>query len=304
MVSFFKKRSDKDKEQQSGQPPQPEGSVGMATPRPPVPMKKSSLFGRKSPRKPKSDRGETAKPASEKKTKATKVKREKEGQRPPEKRPGGKTALLLWQKKAVAPVKTSEGHPAGAMEPGEETGMPGKKGLLSKKGPKQHRVKGSKASKAKKGKKGSGGFGGSKMSPVGLDLGRSSITAVRLRHQTGGSELLQVSLDTLPEGLIQEGEVRDVEALAYAIKEFWKTHKIKGKKVTLGLANQKVVVRTLEFPLLEEKELRSAIEFQAQDYIPIPVEEAVFDFHVLGRFTDEEGIEKQKFWWSRRKKSW
>ena len=50
------------------------------------------------------------------------------------------------------------------------------------------------------------------MSPVGLDLGRSSITAVRLRHQTGGSELLQVSLDTLPEGLIQEGEVRDVEA--------------------------------------------------------------------------------------------
>ena len=82
--------------------------------------------------------------------------------------------------------------------------------------------------------------------------------------------------------------------LAYAIKEFWKTHKIKGKKVTLGLANQKVVVRTLEFPLLEEKELRSAIEFQDQDYIPIPVEEAVFDFHVLGRFTDEEGIEKQK----------
>lgn len=132
------------------------------------------------------------------------------------------------------------------------------------------------------------------MSPVGLDLSRSSMTAVRLRYQTGGSILMQAANDSLPEGLIQEGEVRDVEALSFALKEFWKTHNIKGKKVALGLANQKVVVRTLEFPLLDPKELRSAIEFQAQDYIPIPIEEAVFDFHILGRFTDDEGIEKQK----------
>ncbi|MBK5226606.1 MAG: type IV pilus assembly protein PilM [Thermoleophilia bacterium] len=231
-----------------------------------------------------------------KKEKKARVPREKKARVPREKKPRAekKPLFSFGKKKAVATVETSEGHPAGAMQPGEETETPGKKDLLSKKGPKQHRVKEPKAPKAKKGKKASGGFGGSKMSPVGLDLGRSSITAVRLRHQTGGSVLLEASLDTLPEGLIQEGEVRDVEALAYAIKEFWKTHKIKGKKVALGLANQKVVVRTLEFPLLEEKELRTAIEFQAQDYIPIPVEEAVFDFHVLGRFSDEEGIEKQK----------
>lgn len=273
----------------------------MATPPPPPPRKKSSLFGMKGPHKLKSEREETVKPGKEKKPKAPRVKkekvpREKKVRVPREKKPRGekKPLFSFGKKKAVAPAKTSEGHPAGAMQPGEETETPGKKGLLSKKGPKQHRVKEPKVPKAKKGKKAGGGFGGSKMSPVGLDLGSSSITAVRLRHQTGGSELLEVSLDTLPEGLIQEGEVRDVEALAYAIKEFWKTHKIKGKKVALGLANQKVVVRALEFPLLEAKELRSAIEFQAQDYIPIPVEEAVFDFHVLGRFTDEEGIEKQK----------
>jgi len=161
------------------------------------------------------------------------------------------------------------------------------------KGPKQSRAREPRPPKAKKARTG-GGFGGSKISPVGLDLGRSSITAARLRYQTGGSQLLQVAMDSFPEGLIHEGEVKDVEALAFAIKDFWKTHKIKGKKVSLGLANQKVVARTLEFPLIDEKELRSAIEFQAQDYIPIPIEEAVFDFLVLGRFTDEEGIEKQK----------
>ncbi|MHB9053047.1 MAG: type IV pilus assembly protein PilM [Thermoleophilia bacterium] len=200
----------------------------------------------------------------------------------------GKKPKPAREKKARQPrekkVKTPrEKKPKGAKKPLFSFG---------KKGPRQPRVKEPKAPKKKKAR--SGGIGGSKMSPVGLDLGRSSISAVRLRHQTGGSMILQAGLDTLPDGLIQEGEVKDVEALAFAIKEFWKANKIKGKKVSLGLANQKVVVRTLQFPLLDGKELRAAIEFQAQDYIPIPVEEAVFDFHILGRLTDEEGIERQK----------
>ncbi len=148
--------------------------------------------------------------------------------------------------------------------------------------------------RAGKAGRGKGGARGSKMSPVGLDLGHSSITAVRLRHQTSGSVLLQAAVDVLPEGLIQEGEVRDVDALAAAIRSFWRTYKVKGRKVELGLANQKIVVRSLDFPVLEEKELRSAIEFQAQDYIPIPIDEAVFDYHILGRFKAEEGVEKQK----------
>lgn len=136
--------------------------------------------------------------------------------------------------------------------------------------------------------------GAGKLSPVGLDIGRTTLTAVQLKYQTGGAALMSAAVDQLPEGLVQEGEVRDVEALSLALKDFWKNHKIRGRKVELGLANQKVVVRVLEFPLLEEKELRTAIEFQAQDYIPIPIEEAVLDYHVLARETDESGIEKQK----------
>ncbi|GBE57341.1 competence protein A [bacterium BMS3Abin01] len=137
-------------------------------------------------------------------------------------------------------------------------------------------------------------FGGSRYSPVGLDLGRSSISAVRLQYQDAGSKVVTAALDQLPEGVISEGEVNDVDALGQALKSFWRTYKIRGRKVALGLASQKIVVRTLDFPVLEKKELRKAIEYQAQDYIPIPIEDAVFDFHVIRRFTDNDGIEKQK----------
>jgi len=219
--------------------------------------KKKGLFGGKAGREPRAGK--------EKKPKVPREKKEKKPRQPREKKEKKPRAPRAKREKKVR-------EPRGKRE----------------KRVREPREKKPKAAKAK------GGFGGSKMSPVGLDLGRNSITAARLRYQTGGSVLLQAGIDVLPEGLIQEGEVRDVEGLSLALKEFWKAHKIKGRKVALGLANQKVVVRTLEFPRLDEKELRSAIEFQAQEYIPIPVEQAVFDFHVLGTFTDSDGVEKQK----------
>ncbi len=61
-----------------------------------------------------------------------------------------------------------------------------------------------------------------------------------------------------------------------------------------GVSNQKVIVRNIDMPEMTEEELRGAIEYQAQDYIPIPVEDAVLDFQILGRRTDAEGAARQE----------
>jgi hypothetical protein len=78
-----------------------------------------------------------------------------------------------------------------------------------------------------------------------------------------------------------EGEVVDVEGLAAELKTFWKAAGFTGKRFSVGIANQKIVVRTMEFPMIDPKELRAAIEFQAQEAIPIPLNEAILDYQVL-----------------------
>lgn len=211
-----------------------------------------------------------AKPPREKKVKQTKPPREKKVKEP----------------RAAKGKKVKQPRPP--REPRE------KKPLFAKKGAKGTKEKVPKVPQPLKPAKKKQRGGRGRSSVVGLDLGRTSITAVQLKYQSGGVAMLSAAVDQLPEGLIQEGEVRDVDGLAVAIKNFWKSYKLKGTKVSLGLANQKVVVRTLDFPMLEEKELRTAIEFQAQDYIPIPIEEAVLDYHVLGQTTDVDGVAKQK----------
>jgi len=115
-----------------------------------------------------------------------------------------------------------------------------------------------------------------------LDIDRGALKAVQLSSGGGAHTLRHVGYHRLPPGAIVEGEVADADLLAAEIREFWSSHSFKGKSVVLGVANARVVVRLLDFPRMEEADLRSAISFEAQDHIPMALDEAVFDYVVLG----------------------
>ena len=119
--------------------------------------------------------------------------------------------------------------------------------------------------------------------PIGMDIDSGAIKAVQISTGGGSYTLRHVGYHRLPPGTIVEGEVADHDLLAAEIKEFWSSHSFKGKSVILGVANQKVVVRLLDFPRIEDAEdLKSAIGFEAQEHIPMPLEETVLDHLVLG----------------------
>ena len=127
-----------------------------------------------------------------------------------------------------------------------------------------------------------GGLGRMGSQVIGLDIDRGALKAVQLAASGGNYTLRHVGYHRLPPGTITEGEVADHDLLAAEIREFWSSHSFKGKSVVLGVANQRVVVRLLNFPHMEEEDLRSAISFEAQDHIPMALDEAVLDYVMLG----------------------
>jgi type IV pilus assembly protein PilM len=130
---------------------------------------------------------------------------------------------------------------------------------------------------------------------VGIDIEQASMVGAQVRTGRQGHTLTAASARALPDGLMFEGEVVDVEGLAAELKTFWKDAGFSGKRFSIGIANQKIVVRTMEFPLIDPKELRAAIEFQAQEAIPIPLDEAILDFQVLSTTPgDGEGAGRQQ----------
>jgi type IV pilus assembly protein PilM len=134
----------------------------------------------------------------------------------------------------------------------------------------------------------------SKQAPIGLDIGKSSIVGVQVTGKSPNTVLKAYYERPIPEGLVFEGEIVDPGALSEELKAFMREANMKGKFVNMGVGNQKVIVRHIEVPEMSEEELRGAIEFQARDYIPIPIEEAVLDSHVVARLVDEDGVAKQQ----------
>lgn len=129
---------------------------------------------------------------------------------------------------------------------------------------------------------------------IGIDLEQNSIAGAQVRGAAQGLSLTQINVRGMREGLVFEGEVVDSDGLAAELKAFWSESGFTGKRFFLGVANQKIVVRTMEFPMIDEKELRAAIEFQAQEAIPIPLADAVLDFQVLSTVTSEDGASRQR----------
>ncbi len=124
---------------------------------------------------------------------------------------------------------------------------------------------------------------------VGLDIGTSSVRAAEMSLGKGQGTLERFGQVALPPGTVKDGEVVDPETVARAIKQLWSTAKFSTKKVVLGVSNQKVIVRQVDLPWLPTEELKKSLAYQVQDFIPIPVDQAILDFHPLEEFTNESG---------------
>lgn len=124
---------------------------------------------------------------------------------------------------------------------------------------------------------------------MGLDIGTSGVRAAELRLGRSGPVLERFGQVVLPVGAVRDGEVVDPDAVAVTLRTLWAQARFSTRRVVVGVANQKVVVRQVDLPWLPAAELRRSLAFQVQDYIPMPVDQALLDFHPLEERTDESG---------------
>ena len=123
---------------------------------------------------------------------------------------------------------------------------------------------------------------------IGLDIGTSAVRAAQVTRAKGGSALVGFGQVALEPGAVVDGEIRDPGPVSEAIAQLWKRAKLRSKRAVIGVANQRVVVRQVDLPFLEEKEFRSSLRYQVADHIPMPIESAELDFQIIEDYMTEE----------------
>ncbi len=127
---------------------------------------------------------------------------------------------------------------------------------------------------------------------VGLDIEAGSVAATELSIN-GAVTVERFGVSPLAGGAVRDGEVHDPTAVGDAIKDLFASQKFP-RDVRIGIANQRVAVRMIRLPKIDDTaELEAAVRFAAQDHIPMPLEQAVLDWQVIPSAPGDEtpGVE-------------
>ena len=119
---------------------------------------------------------------------------------------------------------------------------------------------------------------------VGVDIGSKTIKVVELSKEKGGFKLRASGIvgysGTKPDKLRTD---KEMTPLSQSLRKLHKEAKISGKEVVVALPESQVYTRTIKFPMLTDVEVASAVRWEAEQYIPIPLNEAVIQHQIIER---------------------
>lgn len=122
----------------------------------------------------------------------------------------------------------------------------------------------------------------------GLDLGASSIKIVQLKNVHGRPSLVTYGDIEIPAGLLASDSSIDQDKLAEIVKKLAQDAQVSTSNVVASLSATYSYVSIITTPKISHDELTTSIRYQADKYIPMPIEQVKIDYMVLGPATNPE----------------
>ncbi len=123
----------------------------------------------------------------------------------------------------------------------------------------------------------------------GLDISDLSLKIVSLKKKGQAFDLASFTEEEIKPGIIKEGEIKNEKALAKIISDSLK--KVKGEKirtpyVVAALPEEKAFLQVIQMPKMAREELKSAVIYEAENYIPLPIESVYLDSQIVSPVYD------------------
>lgn len=117
---------------------------------------------------------------------------------------------------------------------------------------------------------------------LGIDIGTKSIKVIELAKASNVWQLKSSGavgyVGVSPDKAVNEN---DFKVVADVLRKIVNQIGVSSKEVNISLPESLVFTRVIKFPMLSDEEISSAVKWEAEQYIPIPVNEAVVQYSVL-----------------------
>ena len=126
-------------------------------------------------------------------------------------------------------------------------------------------------------------FSKKKPQQLGIDISSTAVKLLELSQQGERYRVESYAVHPLPPNSVIEKNIADVEAVADSIRQATKRSGTKCKHAAVAVAGSSVITKIVQMNAsLSDEEMEQQLEFEADQYIPYPLEEVNLDFEVLG----------------------
>ena len=116
---------------------------------------------------------------------------------------------------------------------------------------------------------------------MGIDIGATAVRVVQLKKKVNSYSLVSYGNAPLPGNISQSDSKLDLEKIAKVCKELVKSTGVGSKKVVTSLPSSVVFSTVIKMPPMSQQELAKAIQYQAEQNIPLKIDEVKIDWQVV-----------------------
>jgi len=130
-------------------------------------------------------------------------------------------------------------------------------------------------------------------SAFGLDISGSSLKIFYLNKQGSGMAVKAYSNTPLPKGLIANDIITDNTTFDYLLKETLQKPqfgRLSTNSAVVSLPESKSVVRIIQIPRMGETEADAAVPFEAESFIPLPIDQVYLDWQEVSVVGDKMNV--------------
>lgn len=127
-------------------------------------------------------------------------------------------------------------------------------------------------------------FLNSRKQPIlGIDVSSTSVKVLELSKNKDSYRVESYAVEPLPTNAVTEKTIQDIEAVGESLRRAVRKSGTRAKNAALAVAGSAVITKKITMPSnLNDEEMETQIQLEADQYIPYPLDEVYLDFEVLG----------------------
>jgi len=122
---------------------------------------------------------------------------------------------------------------------------------------------------------------------LGINISGYEIKAMFIKRGKNGFQVVSAAVEPVPQGVIENGSIVKGDRLAITLSQLVEKLGVKERRVVTAISGEHVITRHLKFPLMSKAEVKQALKWETEKYIPLAEEELIIEHVNFG--ADDSG---------------